>query len=153
MNPDADLEPAVTSTQKNVQRFFCILLFEGTFTSFIKDKQSYRSHKTDGINVFLTIFAEDRRIRIRISANGSGSGRFKNMFLRIRIWIRIGKTVTHTSQPTMLNCISKNRCKKYSSSLSNVYSTSEKIKRAFENPTYFQMRLKASSCKKKFPFR
>jgi len=36
----------------------CLLLFEGTFTSFFKDKKSKRSHKTEGgINVFLTIFA------------------------------------------------------------------------------------------------
>ncbi len=33
------------------------VLFEGTFTSFFKDKKSHRSHKTVGINVFLTIFA------------------------------------------------------------------------------------------------
>ncbi len=36
---------------------FCFLLFEGTFTSFFKDKKSQRSHKTVGINFFLTIFA------------------------------------------------------------------------------------------------
>jgi hypothetical protein len=34
--------------------FFCILLFEGTFTSFFKDRNSKRSRKT----VFLTNFAE-----------------------------------------------------------------------------------------------
>ncbi len=28
------------------QKFFCIVLFEGTFTSFLKDKKSKRSHKT-----------------------------------------------------------------------------------------------------------
>jgi hypothetical protein len=40
------------------KRFFCLLLFEGTFTSFNKDKKSKRSHKkTVGIKVFLTIFA------------------------------------------------------------------------------------------------
>jgi hypothetical protein len=31
--------------------------FEGTFTSFLKDKKSKRSHKTVEIKVFLTIFA------------------------------------------------------------------------------------------------
>ncbi len=35
----------------------CILLFEGTFTSFFKDKKSKRSHKTVEIKVFLTDFA------------------------------------------------------------------------------------------------
>ncbi len=39
------------------KKFFCLLLFEGTFTSFFKDKSSKRSHKTVGIKVFLTIFA------------------------------------------------------------------------------------------------
>ncbi len=37
-------------------KFFCLLLFEGTFTSFFKDKKSKRSHKTVGIKVFLNIF-------------------------------------------------------------------------------------------------
>jgi hypothetical protein len=39
------------------QKIVCLLLFEGTFTSFFRDKKSNRSHKTVGINVFLTIFA------------------------------------------------------------------------------------------------
>jgi hypothetical protein len=39
-------------------KFFCLLLFEGTFTSFFKDKKTKRSHhRTVGIKVFLTIFA------------------------------------------------------------------------------------------------
>jgi len=38
-------------------KLFCLLLFEGTFTSFFKDKKLYRSHKTVGFDVFLTIFA------------------------------------------------------------------------------------------------
>ncbi len=37
-------------------KFFCLLLFEGTFTYFFKDKKSKRSHKTVGIKVLLTIF-------------------------------------------------------------------------------------------------
>ncbi len=56
--------------------FFCILLFEGTFTSFFKGKKSKRSHKTVEIKVFLTILLNDRRIRIRISDKW------------IRIWIQ-----------------------------------------------------------------
>jgi hypothetical protein len=40
-----------------LKKFFCLLLFEGTFTSFFKDKKSKRSRKTVGIEVFLTIFA------------------------------------------------------------------------------------------------
>ncbi len=38
-------------------KFFCLLLFEGTFSSFFKGKKSKRSHKTVGIEVFLPIFA------------------------------------------------------------------------------------------------
>jgi hypothetical protein len=38
-------------------KFFCILLFEGTFTSFFKGKKSKRSHKTVEIKVFLIILA------------------------------------------------------------------------------------------------
>jgi hypothetical protein len=40
-----------------LKNFCCILLFEGTFTSFFKDKKSNRSHKTVEIKVFLPIFA------------------------------------------------------------------------------------------------
>ncbi len=57
MDPDPfifinDLQDA----KKNL-KFFCILLFKGTFTSFFKDKKSNRSHKTEEIKVFLTILA------------------------------------------------------------------------------------------------
>ncbi len=37
--------------------FFYLLLCEGTFTSFSKDKKSIKSHKTVGIKPFLTVFA------------------------------------------------------------------------------------------------
>ncbi len=53
------------TNKKQTKKFFCLLLFEGTFTSFFKDKKSKRSQKTIGINVFLTIFSNDRMIRIR----------------------------------------------------------------------------------------
>jgi hypothetical protein len=36
-----------------LKKFFCLLLFEGTFTSFFKDKKSKRRNKTVGIKVFL----------------------------------------------------------------------------------------------------
>jgi hypothetical protein len=56
---------------------FCIVLFEGTFTSFFKDKKSQRSHKTVEIKVFSYYFC----LMIEISGsgsipltNGSGSG-------------------------------------------------------------------------------
>jgi hypothetical protein len=37
--------------------FFCFLLFDGTRTSFFKDKKLQRSHKIVGIKVFLSSFA------------------------------------------------------------------------------------------------
>ncbi len=37
--------------------FFCLLLFEGTFTSVIIDKKSRRGHEKVEIKVFLTFFA------------------------------------------------------------------------------------------------
>jgi hypothetical protein len=50
-----DLQDATKKTNF-FQKFFCLLLFEGTFT-FFKDKKSKRSHKAVGIKVFITIFA------------------------------------------------------------------------------------------------
>ncbi len=41
--------------------FVCLLVFEGIFTSFFKDK-SHRSHKTVEIKVFLTILLDDAGI-------------------------------------------------------------------------------------------
>ncbi len=43
--------------KKKFFQVFCLLLFEGTFPSSFKNKTSWRSHKTIGINVFLTLFA------------------------------------------------------------------------------------------------
>ncbi len=65
MDPDADPNPAVLiidlqdANKKLIfwKKLFFALLFEGTFTSFFKDKKSKISHKTVGIKVFLTIFA------------------------------------------------------------------------------------------------
>jgi hypothetical protein len=64
MDSDADSDPAVfVNDLQDINKkilfstFLCLLLFEGPFTSFFKDKTSYISHKQVGINVFLTIFA------------------------------------------------------------------------------------------------
>jgi hypothetical protein len=54
MDPDAEADPDpdifvidLQDTNKNYKKkFFCLLLFEGTLTSFFKDKKSQRSHKT-----------------------------------------------------------------------------------------------------------
>jgi hypothetical protein len=62
MDPDADPTIFVTDLQdakkKRIKKkFFSLIVFEGTFTSFFNDKKSTRSHKTVGIKVFLTFFA------------------------------------------------------------------------------------------------
>jgi hypothetical protein len=46
-------------------KFFCLLLFEGTFTSFFNDKKSKRSNETVRIKVFLLFLLDNRRIRIQ----------------------------------------------------------------------------------------
>jgi hypothetical protein len=45
--------------------FFCLLLFEGRFTSFFKDKKIQKSHKTVRVKVFLLFLFDYRGIRIR----------------------------------------------------------------------------------------
>jgi hypothetical protein len=72
-------------------KVFYLLLFEGTFTSFFKDKKSLKSHKTIGINVFLLFLLDDRRIRIRIS----------------ELWIRIREAQKHMdpTDPAPQQCL------------------------------------------------
>jgi hypothetical protein len=63
--PDADPDPSIfiidlqdANKKLTKKRFFCILLFAGTFTAFFTGKKSKRSHKTVvEIKDFLTIFA------------------------------------------------------------------------------------------------
>ncbi len=65
MDPNPDAAPSIfiidlQDANKNLikkKKFSCILLFEGNFTSFFKDKKSKRSQKTVEIKVFLTILA------------------------------------------------------------------------------------------------
>jgi hypothetical protein len=63
MDPDPEPSIFIIDLQDAMQqklilkKFSFILLFEGTFTSFFKNKKSKRSHKTVEIKVFLTIFA------------------------------------------------------------------------------------------------
>ncbi len=60
----SDPDPAIfvidlQDTNKKLikKKIFGLLIFEGTFTSFFKNKKPKRSHETVGIKVFLTIFA------------------------------------------------------------------------------------------------
>jgi hypothetical protein len=74
MDPDPNADPAIfLSDLQDVNKkqifennFFCLLLFEGTFTSFFKDKKSYRSHKSDKtVGIFSLFLLDDGRIRVR----------------------------------------------------------------------------------------
>jgi hypothetical protein len=53
------LKKALIQYTKNLieKKILCVLLFEGTLTSFFKNKMSKRSQKTVEIKVFLTFFA------------------------------------------------------------------------------------------------
>jgi hypothetical protein len=68
MDPDPD--PAIfiidlqDANKKLIKKFFCILLFESTFTSFFKDKMSNRSHKTVESRFFLLFLLNEIRIRM-----------------------------------------------------------------------------------------
>jgi hypothetical protein len=91
--PDSDPDPAIFVTDLQdankklnfLNQFFCLLLFEGTFTSFSKDKKSNRSHKTVGIKIFLMYY-----FCLMIGSgsvpltNGSGSGSMRPKNIRIR---------------------------------------------------------------------
>jgi hypothetical protein len=72
MDPDPD--PAIfiidlqdTNKKRIFKKFFCLFLFEDTFTSFCKDKKSKRSQKTVGIKVFSYYFC------LMKERSGSGS--------------------------------------------------------------------------------
>jgi hypothetical protein len=59
------------ASKKLIEKFFfCLILFEDTFTSFFKDKKSQSSHKTVRIKVFLLFLLDDRRMI-------EGSGEYK----------------------------------------------------------------------------
>jgi hypothetical protein len=94
MDPDADTDPAIfvielQDADKNIIKiFFSVyyLLFEGTLTSFFKEKMSIRSHKTVGIKEFLTIFLMIKGSGPLTNGSGYGSRRPKNIRIRqIRI--------------------------------------------------------------------
>jgi hypothetical protein len=57
MDPDSVPAISVIDLQDVKNYFLCLLIFEGTFTSFFKDKKWQRSHKTVEIKIFLLICA------------------------------------------------------------------------------------------------
>jgi hypothetical protein len=67
-------------TKNNIfSTFYCLFLFEGTFTSVFIDKKSKRSDKLVEIEVFLTFLPVDGSGSVQ-NKEGSGSGRPKNMY-------------------------------------------------------------------------
>jgi hypothetical protein len=64
-DPGVDMDPAIFVIELQdankklifLKQFFCLLLFECTFTSFFKDKKYKKESKIVGFKVFLTIFA------------------------------------------------------------------------------------------------
>jgi hypothetical protein len=88
MDPDPAIFALTFKMPKknDLKKFFCLLLFEGTFTSFFKDKKIERSHKNSKNQGRSYYFLDNRRV-IEGSGytpltNGSGSGRPKNMWIR-----------------------------------------------------------------------
>ncbi len=93
ISPMYDPDPAnIVSDLQNANKFFWLLLFEGTFTSFFKDKSKKKSQniKNQCFSYYFCLMIEgsgagpgSRSISL---TNGSGSGRPKNIWiLRIRI--------------------------------------------------------------------
>ncbi len=83
--------PSQDANKKNFFffKFFCLLLFEGTLTSFFKDKKSKRSHKAVGIKFIFYYFCllVEGSGSIRLSnESGSGSRRPKNIRIRNTGW-------------------------------------------------------------------
>jgi hypothetical protein len=76
MNPDQNSEPDPAifvidlqdaNKKQIIKKNFCLILFEGTFTSFSKIKsQKGSTTKQEKSRVFLLFLPDDRRIRIRI---------------------------------------------------------------------------------------
>jgi hypothetical protein len=102
---DADSEPAIffielqdANEKLILKKYFCLLLFEGTFTSFFKDKKSKRSHKAVGFKVFFNNFClviEGSGSIPQTNGSGSGSRSLKNIRIRkIRIQLYFSKVLS-----------------------------------------------------------
>jgi hypothetical protein len=105
-DPDADPHPLIfvidlqEANKKLIfKKFFCLLLFEGTFTSFlkIKSQKEVANNRNQGFSYFICLMIEESRM-------------LKNIRIRrIRIWIRIRNTaktnmflVPHSPHPATL---------------------------------------------------
>jgi hypothetical protein len=106
MHPDPDPSIYIIELQDAnkklilVKKFFCILLFEGTFTSFFTGKKKSPNSTNQGFSYYFCLMIEGSGAGTGSGSipltNGSvaGSRRPKNMWIRwIRIRIRIRNTV------------------------------------------------------------
>jgi hypothetical protein len=88
MDPDPDIFviDLQDANKKKMSKFFCLLLFEGTFTSFFKDKKSERNHKTvprnQSISYYFCLMIEGSGSGFVPLTTGSGSRRPKNIRIR-----------------------------------------------------------------------
>jgi hypothetical protein len=56
-DPDAGRDPAIFVIDFQDEQFFCLLLFEGTFTSFFKDKKVQKKSQNRRDQGFSYLFA------------------------------------------------------------------------------------------------
>ncbi len=76
---------------KFLTQFFLLLLFEGTFTSFFKDKKSKKSQNSwnQGFPYYFCMMIEGSGSGSIPLTSGSGSGRPKNMWIPSRVLQKI----------------------------------------------------------------
>ncbi len=99
-----DLQDA-NNSQFFSPKFFCLFLFEGTFTSFFKDKKFLKkslNSRNQGFSYFFCLVIEGSRSGSGSGSipltDGSGSGSRRSKNMRIRwIRIRIGNTDRDTT--------------------------------------------------------
>ncbi len=90
--PDPDPANFFGALQDGNKKFFCLLLFEATFTSFFKDKKSQNS-MNQGFSYYFCLMIEGSGSVPLTNGSGFGSGRPKNIrILRIQIRIRVRNT-------------------------------------------------------------
>jgi hypothetical protein len=70
--PESDPDPAIFITDLQdankkliLKKLFCILLFEGTFTSFFKNKKVKKKSQSQGFSYYFCLMQGSRRIWIR----------------------------------------------------------------------------------------
>jgi hypothetical protein len=70
------------------KKVFCILLFKGTFISFLKtkSKKEVKNSRNKGFSYYFCLLIEGCGSKPLTNRSGSGSRRSKNMWIR---WIRI----------------------------------------------------------------